>query len=84
MKKFLIEYYSGDPDTVYEYDDNTMEYLKSWNYSDSKGISFGYFQTTLDGGKEFVFERDTCHHDLTQKLARKAKRFYLCTRKCLT
>ena len=71
MKKFLIEYYSGDPDTVYEYDDNTMEYLKCWNYSDSKGISFGYFQTTLDGGKEFVFERDTCHHDLTQKLARK-------------
>ena len=27
MKKYLIEYFAGNPDTVSEYDDNTDKYI---------------------------------------------------------
>lgn len=71
MKKKLNEYYCGSPDRIWEYDDETNSYLRSWFYNDAKGISFGWFQTSIDGGKEFVFEEDTCHHELTKKIAKK-------------
>ena len=71
MKKYILEYYAGDPDTVSEYDDTTDKYIRSWYYDGSPGISFGWFQTSLDGGKEFVSARDTCHFSLTQEIGRK-------------
>ena len=71
MKKYLIEYFAGDPDTMSEYNDDTQAYIRSWYYSDDPGISFGWFQTSLDGGHEFVFSENTCHYDLTQDIGRK-------------
>lgn len=71
MKKYILEYYAGDPDTMSEYDDSTNKYIRSWHYDSSIGISFGWFQTTLDGGKEFIFGEDTCHYDLTQEIGSK-------------
>ena len=59
MKKYILEYYAGDPDTMSEYDDSTNKYIRSWYYDSSPGISFGWFQTSLDGGKEFVSAEDT-------------------------
>lgn len=69
MKKYILEYYAGNPDTITEYDDTTKNYIRSWNYNGSLGISFGWFQTTLDGQKEFVAKENTCHYDLTQEIA---------------
>ena len=71
MKKYILEYYAGDPDTMSEYDDSTNKYIRSWYYDSSIGISFGWFQTPLDGGKEFVSAEDTCHYALTQEIGRK-------------
>lgn len=71
MKKYILEYYAGDPDTMSEYDDSTNKYIRSWYYDSSIGISFGWFQTSLDGGKEFVSAEDTCHYALTQDIGRK-------------
>ena len=71
MKKYLIEYFAGDPDTMSEYNDDTQAYIRSWYYSDDPGISFGWFQTSLDGGHEFVSGVDTCHYELTQDIGRK-------------
>ena len=71
MKKYILEYYAGDPDTMSEYDDSTNKYIRSWYYDSSPGISFGWFQTSLDGGKEFVSAEDTCHYELTQEIGRK-------------
>ena len=71
MKKYIVEYYAGDPDTMSEYDDSTDKYIRSWYYDSSIGISFGWFQTSLDGGKEFVSAEDTCHYALTQEIGRK-------------
>lgn len=71
MKKYILEYYAGDPDTMSEYDDSTNKYIRSWYYDSSIGISFGWFQTSLDGGKEFVSAEDTCHYALTQEIGRK-------------
>ena len=68
MKKYILEYYAGDPDTMSEYDDSTNKYIRSWYYDNSPGISFGWFQTSLDGGKEFVSAEDTCHFSLTQEI----------------
>jgi hypothetical protein len=71
MKKYILEYYAGDPDTMSEYDDSTNKYIRSWYYDSSIGISCGWFQTSLDGGKEFVSAEDTCHYALTQEIGRK-------------
>ena len=71
MKKYILEYYAGDPDTMSEYDDSTNKYIRSWHYDSSIGISFGWFQTSLDGGKEFVSAEDTCHYALTQEIGHK-------------
>ena len=71
MKKYILEYYTGDPDTISEYDDSTNKHIRSWRYDSSPGISFGWFQTSLDGGKEFVYAKNTSHYELTQEIGRK-------------
>jgi hypothetical protein len=71
MKKIILEYFQGNPDTMSEYDDSTNGYIKSWHFDDDPGISFGWFQTSLDGEKEFVAAKNTCHYHLTQKIGRK-------------
>ena len=65
------EYYEGDPDTIDEFDDNDGELIKSINYRDKNVISFGFFQTSLDGGKEFIYKLDICHHDICKDIANK-------------
>lgn len=67
----INEYYTGNPDTVTELDDETYEVLRKWRYNDSSGISFGWFITSLDGGKEFVFGVDTSHYKLCKDIANK-------------
>jgi hypothetical protein len=71
MSKFILEYCVGNPDTLDQYDDKTNNLVKTWYYDNSKGISFGWFQTSLDGGKEFVSAVETSHYDITQKIAHK-------------
>ena len=68
MEGKLFEYYKGNPDTVYEYDDYDDIKYNEWHYNSSDGITFGWFQTSLDGGKEFISEVGTCHYDLCEKL----------------
>lgn len=64
------EYYRGDPDTIDIFDDNTDELVGDINYRSEGVISFGFFQTTLDGTeKEFIYKTDICHHDICKELA---------------
>ena len=65
------EYFAGDPDTIDEFDDVSGECMRSINYRDKNVISFGFFQTTLDGGKEFIYKTDICHHDICKEIAEK-------------
>lgn len=65
------EYFAGDPDTIDEFDDVSGECTRSINYRDKNVISFGFFQTTLDGGKEFIYKTDICHHDISRNIAEK-------------
>lgn len=65
------EYFAGDPDTIDEFDDVSGECMRSINYRDKNVISFGFFQTTLDGGKEFIYKTDICHHDICRGIAEK-------------
>ena len=65
------EYFAGDPDTIDEFDDVSGECMRSINYMDKNVISFGFFQTTLDGGKEFIYKTDICHHDICTEIAEK-------------
>ena len=65
------EYFAGDPDTIDEFDDVSGECMRSINYRDKNVISFGFFQTTLDGGKEFIYKTDICHHDICREIAEK-------------
>lgn len=65
------EYFAGDPDTIDEFDDVSGECIRSINYRDKNVISFGFFQTTLDGGKEFIYKTDICHHDICREIAEK-------------
>ena len=69
MKRKLLEYYQGNPDTISEFDDN-CEFVRSFSYYDSNGTSFGYFQKSIDGKKEFVSMHNTSHFKLTQMLAK--------------
>ncbi len=71
MKKYILEYYAGNPDTMSEYEDYTDKYVRSWYFNEDPGISFGWFQTSLDGGKEFVAKENTCHYELTQEIGQK-------------
>lgn len=71
MKEFLLEFYMGDPDTLDEYDDNDHKRLiNRWRYNESQGISFGWFQTSLDGEKEFIARENTCHNDIAKGIAK--------------
>lgn len=67
----IDEYFAGDPDTIDEFDDVSGECIRSINYRDKNVISFGFFQTTLDGGKEFIYKTDICHHDICRGIAEK-------------
>lgn len=70
MKRYLLEYYAGSPDTMIEYDDSTRSYVATFKYDEEPGISFGWFQTELDGvEKKFFYEKDVCHYDLAYKIA---------------
>ena len=75
VKKRINESYriGGDPDTVYIYDDVAKDIVKEYRYDDSNVISFGYFQTSLDGykDKEFIFKKNTSHHEIASELAKK-------------
>lgn len=71
MSKFLLEYYEGDPDTIDEYDDETRQLINRWQYDRSPGISFGWFQTSLDGEKEFIAKENTCHKAIADEAANK-------------
>lgn len=63
------EYFQGNPDTVNQYDDEDDDFVTSHNYRDPRVISFGYFQTSLDGGKEFMYDDKLCHWDISKNLA---------------
>ena len=65
----IDEYFMGDPDTIEEFDDETGEHIRTIRYTSKNVISFGFFQTTLNGGKEFVYKTDFCHHDISRELA---------------
>lgn len=65
------EYFQGDPDTIREYDSVTRDWVREWNYRDPNVISFGYFQTSIDGDKEFIYETDKCHYDIAGELGNK-------------
>ena len=54
----IDEFFQGDPDTIYEYDDESGDLVRSIRYTDKNVISFGFFQTTLNGGKEFIYKTD--------------------------
>ena len=69
-KRKILEYYVGNPDTIEKIDDSSKESVGVWRFSDDDGISFGWFQTSLDGGKEFVAKENTCHYDLTKEIGR--------------
>lgn len=67
----IDEFFGGDPDTIDEFDDISGECMRSINYRDKNVISFGFFQTSLDGGKEFIYKTDICHHDISRNIAEK-------------
>lgn len=70
-KNKILEYYTGNPDTIIEYSDEGDEFVDRYNYLGGNVISFGFFQTSLDGGKEFVYSINDSHDDISNKLARK-------------
>lgn len=70
-RKRINEYYSGDPDKIIEVDDNTKEGIKAYSYSKSFMASFGWFQTSLDGKKEFIIKDNTTHLEIAAMAANK-------------
>lgn len=62
----LLEYYVGNPDTVRNVND-----FKSYSYTNSPSISFGFFQTSIDGEKEMLYAENTPHENLAEKAAKK-------------
>lgn len=72
MKKDkILEYYEGNPDTIEEFDDENGEYITSYGYNNPNVISFAYFQTSLDGGKEFIYNKGLSHYAISSEIARK-------------
>lgn len=72
MKKDkILEYYEGNPDTIEEFDDENGEYITSYGYRNPNVISFAYFQTSLDGGKEFIYEKGLSHYAISGEIAKK-------------
>ena len=70
-KNKILEYYEGNPDTIEEFDDETEEFIRAYKYTNPNVISFAYFQTSLDGDKEFIYDKKLSHHDISEKLAKK-------------
>ena len=67
----ILEYYEGNPDTVYEYDDRTKKVKHTWGCMDDSVISFGWFQTDLEGHKEFIKRENKMHYEIADELALK-------------
>ena len=44
-------------DTIIEYDDESGDIVRSITYTDKNVISFGFFQTALNGDREFIYKR---------------------------
>ena len=65
----IDEFFKGNPDTIDEYDDGTGEHVRTIRYTDKNVISFAFFQTSLNGGKEFIYKNGMCHHDICRELA---------------
>ena len=65
----IDEFFKGNPDTIDEYDDGTGEHVRTIRYTDKNVISFAFFQTSLNGGKEFIYKNGICHHDICRELA---------------
>ena len=70
-KERVDEYFKGDPDTIDEYDDYTDAHKRSINFRDKNVISFGFFDTSLEGEHKFIYELDICHHEISKSLAEK-------------
>jgi hypothetical protein len=70
-KERIDEYYTGDPDTIYRFDDESCEQVESINFRDPGVLSFGYFQTELGGEKEFMYSIDKGHHEMAEECAKK-------------
>ena len=72
MKKDkILEYYEGNPDTIEEFDDENGEYITSYGYNNPNVISFAYFQTSLDGDKEFIYNKGLSHYAISGEIAKK-------------
>lgn len=65
------EYFKGDPDTIDEFNDDTDTHMRSINFRDNNVISFGFFDTSLEGEHKFIYELDICHNDISKSLAEK-------------
>lgn len=63
MKQIIKEYFTGDPDTIDERNPKNDSSIARYNYRDGGTISFGFFQTSYDGTKEFICEFDKGHWD---------------------
>lgn len=64
-KKNLLEYYEGDPDSVYD----TEKYI-TWHWSDKETTCFGYFPTSLDNDYELL-SGHLMHSQLAKQAAEK-------------
>lgn len=66
-KKLLQEYYYGSPDNISEIDPEAGSITKTYYYDKSDVIAFGYFQTSLDGSKEFMYRLNTPHIKIAEE-----------------
>jgi hypothetical protein len=65
MKKYILEYYAGDPDAVFETD---YDFIINWNSEDAR--CFGFFPVSLDGKYQFLVGYKT-HQELILKALEK-------------
>jgi hypothetical protein len=65
MKKYILEYYAGDPDAVFETD---YDFIINWNSEDAR--CFGFFPVNLDGKYLFLVGYKT-HQELILKALEK-------------
>lgn len=70
MKKHnILEYYEGSPDNISLFDDEDGSFVTKYRYNGGNVISFGYFQSKLDGPKEFKFSEKS-HMEIASEAAR--------------
>ena len=70
-KERINEYFCGDPDTIKEFDDESCEQIDVAHFRDPGVLSFGFFQSEINGQKEFIYSIDESHHEIAQKCAKK-------------